>query len=125
VAWTADAVQRFVNRVAAATVATVRPDGRPHAVLVVVACKDGVVHFTATPGSALLRDLERDERVALTVTDHVNGVMAQGRARRMGCGREVSGLIEELGVVLDRGRFTPEGWDGCVYAVEIDRLFAS
>jgi hypothetical protein len=123
--WTADAVERFVNRVAAASVATVRPDGRPHAVLVVVACLDGVIHFSVTPGSVLLRDLKRDDRVALTVSDMVSGVMAEGRARPMGCGGEIEGLLVRLGSVVDRRVFTPPGWDGCVYALEPDRLFAA
>ena len=123
--WTPDAVQRFVNRVAAATVATVRPDGRPHAALVIVACLDGVIHFTATPGSVLLGDLKRDDRVALTVSDMINGLMTEGRARPMGRGRDIDALLARLGTVVDRGVFTPPGWDGYVYALDPDRLFAA
>jgi hypothetical protein len=42
-----------------ATVATPRADGRPHAAVVLTACLEGTVHFAASVGSALLRNLER------------------------------------------------------------------
>ncbi len=52
--WSAAAVQRFVNKVMAATIATVRPDGRPHAAVVLCACVDGDLYFTVAPAPYFL-----------------------------------------------------------------------
>jgi hypothetical protein len=123
--WDAGTVERFVNRVGSATVATVAPCGRPHAALVVAGCLDGVLYFTATPGSALLRHLAEDPRVAVTVTDQVSGVMADGTARLAAAADELGPLVERLSDLVPRDRFVPDGWDGCLYAVDLDHIFAA
>jgi PPOX class probable F420-dependent enzyme len=67
-------------------VATVLPDGAPHTVPVWVGVEDGQVVFLTGPQSRKARNLARDPRVAISVTDRENPFwMAQvrGRARRL------------------------------------------
>ncbi len=124
-AWTANQVQRFVNRTMTATIASVRPDGRPHAAWVLAACCRGTIYFSATKGSILLANLRQREDVALTVTDPVHGVIADGRAMLAGRAQDVPDLVRELDGAVIRGRLLPPGWDGYIYALEIERIFAN
>jgi hypothetical protein len=124
-AWTADQVQRFVNRTMTATIASVRPDGRPHAAWVLAACCRGTLYFSVTKGSILLANLRRRGQVALTVTDPVHGVIAEGRARLEGQAQDVPDLVRELDAAVIRGRLLPPGWDGYVYSLEVERIFAN
>ncbi|TML43533.1 MAG: hypothetical protein E6G27_01395 [Actinobacteria bacterium] len=121
----ASEVQRFVNRVMGATVATVGPDGRPHAALVLAACDDGTLIFTASPGSALLRNLGLSPAVALTVTAPEHDVTVRGTADRLGQAGELDELVERLHALAKRGRFTPPGWIGELCSVQIEKIFAS
>ena len=118
-------VQRFVNRVMGATVATVGPDGHPHAALVLAACDDGMLIFTASPGSALLRNLRRSAGVALTVTAAEHDVTVRGRAERLGRASELEELLDRLHSLSKRGRFTPPDWEGELYSVSIEKVFAT
>ena len=51
--------------------------------------------------------------------------MGQGKAVRMGSALELGALIAELADASHAGKFTPEGWDGDVYRVDLRRLFAN
>jgi PPOX class probable F420-dependent enzyme len=53
-----------------AHVATLMPDGGPHSVPVWIAVEAGRVAFLTSPGSRKARNLERDPRVAISVTAH-------------------------------------------------------
>jgi hypothetical protein len=123
--WSAALVQRFVNRVMGATVATVRADGRPHAAVVLAACLDGTVHFTASSGSILLRNLERRAGIAMTVVDRDHDLTIHGEALRVGHATQVPDLLRELHGLSRRGQFTPETWEGSLYAARIERIFLS
>lgn len=123
--WTAAAVQRFVNRVMAATVATTRRDGRPHAVVVLAACLRGDVHFTASAGSVLLGNLRRDPAVSLTVADRDHDLTIHGRAESLGRASDVPDLVDELHRLSRRGQFIPREWDGYLFVTTIDRIFLS
>jgi len=123
--WTAAAVQRFINRVMAATVATVRPDGRPHASVVLAACLDGSVYVTATPGSVLLANLARRPALAMTITDREHDLTIFGEAVMVGRANDVDELVRRLHRLSRRGQFTPRDWDGYLYEVIIDRIFLS
>jgi pyridoxine/pyridoxamine 5'-phosphate oxidase len=123
--WSAASVQQFINKVMGATVATVRADGKPHAAVALAACLDGTVHFTASPGSALLADLRRQKAIALTVTDRDHDLTIFGEADLAGRASEVSDLMHNLRRLSRRGQFTPPGWDGYLYAVRIERIFLS
>ena len=78
----AGGVQRFINTVMGATVATVTADGHPHASVVLVACHGGTIIFTASPRSLLLATLRRDPGVALTVTKPDHDVIVRARPTR-------------------------------------------
>ena len=67
-------------------VATLLPDGAPHTVPMWVGLEDGRIAFLTSPNSRKGRNLTRDPRVAISITDHANPfVMAQvrGRAERI------------------------------------------
>jgi pyridoxine/pyridoxamine 5'-phosphate oxidase len=123
--WSAARVRRFVNRVMAATVATVRDDGRPHAAVVLAACLEGTVYFAASQGSLLLRNVERHNAIAMTVADRAHDLAIQGEATRVGKASAVPDLVRDLHGLSRRGQFTPEGWEGYLYEVRIERLFLS
>ena len=123
--WSAAAVQAFVNRVMAATIATVRSNGTPHAAVVLSACLQGTVIFTATTGSVLLSNLKRQPAISMTVTDRDHDLTIHGEAERMGKAGELVDLVRELSGLSRRGYFLPRGWDGYLYRVRIDRIFLS
>jgi PPOX class probable F420-dependent enzyme len=52
--------------------ATLMADGSPHSVAVWAGLEDGLVCFFTQPGSLKARNVERDARVALSITDHEN-----------------------------------------------------
>ncbi len=123
--WSAAAVQAFINRVMAATIATVRPNGTPHAAVVLTACLQGTVIFTATSGSVLLRNLERQPAMSMTVTDRDHDLTIHGEAERLGKAGDLVDLVRELSALSRRGYFLPRAWDGYLYRVRMDRIFLS
>lgn len=65
-----------------AHVATLMPDGSPHSVPVWVGVEGNRVAFLTSPGSRKARNIERDPRVCVSVTDAENSfAMAQVRGR--------------------------------------------
>jgi pyridoxine/pyridoxamine 5'-phosphate oxidase len=122
---TAVGVQRIINDVMGGTVATVSADGSPHAAIVLVACHDGTVVFTVSPSSRLLAHLHRNPVVALTVIAANHDVIVQGRAELLGKAADLPELVRGLHRLSKKGRFTPEGWPGYLYAIAIDKVFAS
>jgi hypothetical protein len=123
--WSPASVQRFVNRVMAATVATVQADGRPHAAVVLVACGEGSIYFTASRGSRLLRNLRHRPQIAMTVTDRDHDLTLFGEAVSLGPAGDLPDLVRRLDQRSRRGQFIPQGWDGFLYEVHIDRIFLS
>jgi pyridoxine/pyridoxamine 5'-phosphate oxidase len=121
----AAAVQRFINTVMGATVATVTADGRPHAATVLVACHEGEIIFTVSPRSLLLGNLRRNTAVALTVTNPDHTVIVMGQARLLGKPANLPELTVDLHRLSKRGRFTPQGWSGYLYAVTIEKIFVN
>ena len=101
------------------TVATVTRDGKPHAVTVIAACVDGTLYFTASPGSLLLRNLRRDPSVAFTISDKV---MGRGTAELAGMAKDLGHLESQAGKTL--GALIDEGWEGSVYSIRLERVFA-
>lgn len=69
------------------TVATILPDGAPHAVTVSYASEGLTLYFGCSPASQKARNLDRDGRVAITVTlpyrdwSQIRGLSLAGRAR--------------------------------------------
>ena len=123
--WTAEQVVRFVNERRNATIATVNSGGQPHAAVVIAASVDDAIFFTVAPQSVLARNLAGNDRIALSVCDRSHSVMAQGRGQRVGAAQDLSELIARLASVTRSGIFTPDGWDGDIFRVELRRLVAN
>src|SRR3989442_796843 len=105
--WSASSVQLFINKVMAATVATVRADGLPHAAVVLAACMDGTVYLTASVGSLLLRNLQREPALSMTIADRDHDVTIHGRAEPVGRASDVPGVVRDLHALSRRGQFVP------------------
>jgi hypothetical protein len=125
VQWDAERVARFVNANRNITVSTVTFSGEPHAAIVIGACVDEMIHFTVAPRSLLARTLAHTPHVAFTICDRAHGIMGKGVAVLVARSLDDPDLIVRLAAATDHGVFTPPGWDGLVYRVEIDRIFAS
>ena len=123
--WSADRVASFVNERRNATVATVSQAGQPHAAVVIAASVRDEIYFTVNPDSVLARNLGGNDRVAVSVCDSVHAVMSQGRAVRVGAAPELADLVGELAEAAQSGTFTPPGWDGDIYRVDLRRLVAN
>jgi len=123
--WTAERVSDFVNERRNATVATVNVTGQPHAAVVIAASIGDEIYFTVHPESVLSRNINSNERIALSVFDSTHAVMCQGRAVRVGRAADLSDLLSELASMTQRGSFTPPDWDGFVYRIELRRLVAN
>ncbi len=123
--WSADRVAAFVNERRNATIATVSAAGQPHAAVVIAASIDDDIYFTVHTSSVLARNLQRNDRIALSVCDTRHAVMAQGRAVRVGAAAALADLIARLAATTAGARFTPDGWDGDLYRIAMARLVAN
>jgi hypothetical protein len=123
--WDAERVSRFVNANRNITVSSVTVAGEPHAAVVIGAVVDDVIHFTVAPRSLLARNLAHSPHVAFTICDRTHAVMGKGVAVLAARSLDDPDLIARLAVATAHGSFTPPGWDGLIYRVEVDRIFAS
>ena len=107
-------------------VATTMPSGGPHTVPVWVDIEDGRVAFLTGPGSRKARNLDRDPRLAISITDRERWfAMAQVRGR-------VAEVLEGDAAfeVIDRishkyvGQPYPVRSDRVVFLVEAERAWA-
>ena len=67
-----DAVRALIDGKNFATVATLDPDGGPHTSVVWVGLDDGDLVFSATEDRRKVRNLRRDPRVSVSITDAGN-----------------------------------------------------
>ena len=109
-----------------AHVATLMPDGSPHSVPVWIGIEGERLAFLTGPGSRKARNLERDPRVAISVTAHDQPFrMAAVRGRVV---ERVEG--ERAWTIIDRiahayiGQPYPLRTDRVVFLVEPDRAWA-
>ena len=78
----AEPVRRLIDGANYAHLATLMPSGAPHSVPMWVGLEDGHIAVMTSPNSRKARNLERDPRVALSITDHDRPfVMATVRGR--------------------------------------------
>ena len=108
-----------------AHLATVLPSGAPHSVPVWTAMEGEHVVFFTQPGSRKARNLERDPRVAFSITDHEQPYrMAQVRGRVVGTveGDEALEMIDRLAVKYT-GRAFPMR-TGVVFLIEPSKVQA-
>jgi PPOX class probable F420-dependent enzyme len=103
--------------------ATLMPDGSPLSVAVWVGIEDGRVVFFTQPSNQKARNLARDPRVAISITDHENPYRT-GRVRgRLVATREGDEALE----VIDRlsQKYTGKPFpmrSGVVYEIEPERV---
>jgi len=106
-----------------AHIATLMPDGSPHSVAVWAGVEGGRVVFFTQPSSQKARNLARDPRVAISITDH-DRPYRTGRVRGRVVGtREAEAALE----VIDRlsQKYTGEAFpmrSGVVYEIEPERV---
>ena len=121
-----DDVRALFDGANQAHVATLLPDGAPHTVPVWVGIERGYVAFLTGPGSRKARNLERDPRIAFSVTERQNpAVMAQvrGRVAERLEGDEAFEVIDRLSEKYIGGPY-PLRTDRVVFLVEADRAWA-
>jgi Pyridoxamine 5'-phosphate oxidase len=123
--WDAERVEQFVNSARNLTVCTTTASGEPHAAVVIAACVDGVIHFTVSDDSLLRRNLVQSSRVAFTACDRAHAVMGRGDAVPVARSLQDPELLARLAAATDADSFTPAGWDGSIYRIEIGRIFAN
>ena len=121
--WRADEVSDFVNQARDLTVATVMPDGTPHAAVVIGGCLDGDLYCTASIGSAMLRNIRLQPRVAFTMTDRAHQLMGRGVADVVGRSLDLGELLDQLAAASAVEKFAPPFWDGYVCRLLPERLF--
>jgi pyridoxine/pyridoxamine 5'-phosphate oxidase len=121
--WTADEVISFVNSVRSATIATANVNGAPHAAVVIAACHDEHIYFTVTPSSTMARNLVDRQAMAFSVCYADRSIMGQGRATLVGHAGDLPDLLAGLAASGSSGGFTPPGWDGLIYRIDIRRIF--
>jgi PPOX class probable F420-dependent enzyme len=108
-----------------AHVATLMPDGAPHSVPMWVAVEDGAIAFLCAPGSRKARNLDRDDRVAISITAHDNPwVMAtvRGRVARRVEGDEAWEIIDRIAHKYIGGPY-PMREDRVVYLIAPERAW--
>ena len=109
-----------------AHLATVLPDGGPHVVPVWVAWEGDRLAFLTGPGSRKARNLARDPRVAVSVTETGNPyVMATLRGQVVDVldGAEGWAVVDRLSVLYTGGPY-PRGEERRAYLVEISHATA-
>jgi PPOX class probable F420-dependent enzyme len=106
-----------------AHLATLMPDGSPHSVTVWVGVEDGRIVFFTQPASQKARNVARDPRVAVSITDH-DRPYRTGRVRgRVAATREGDEALE----VIDRisHKYTGQPFpmrSGVLYEIEPERV---
>ena len=72
------------------------------------------------------RNLANRNQVAFTFTDGIHAVMGRGTAvvAAMNASDDPD-LVARLAAMTKGGVFVPPGWDGHIYRIEIERIFAN
>lgn len=110
-----DNVRALLDGANYAHVATLLPDGSPHSVPIWIGTEGDLVAFLTGPTSRKARNLDRDPRVAISITDHQQPfVMAQLRGRVV---RRLDG--DEAFEVIDRLAYK---YTGAPYGLRSDRI---
>jgi PPOX class probable F420-dependent enzyme len=121
-----DDVRALVDGANYAHVATLLPDGAPHTVPVWIAVEHGRLAFLTDPASRKARNLDRDPRTAISITDHAQPFsMAEIRGR---AGGRLEG--DEAWAIIDRmshkylGQPYPLRSGRVVYLIEAEQAWA-
>jgi PPOX class probable F420-dependent enzyme len=121
-----DEVRRLLQGLNFAHVATLLPDGSPHAVTVwILLLEDDRVAFFTQPESRKARNVGRDPRVAISVTDRENPYRMgwlRGRVGETLTGEEALRVIDRLSEKYTGGPFPMRS--GVVFIVDVERSSA-
>lgn len=121
--WSAEEVISFVNTVRTATIATANGDGLPHAAVAIIASVDDHLYFTVTPSSVMARNLADRPELAFSVCYADKAIMGQGTAVLLGSAEDLDDLLTALAATGPHPGFTPPGWEGLMYRIDIRRIF--
>jgi PPOX class probable F420-dependent enzyme len=118
-----DEVRPLLEGVNFGHVATLLPDGSPHTVAVwLLLTDDDRVAFFTQPSSRKARNLERDPRVAISITDRANPYRMgwlRGSVGEMLEGEEALRVIDQLSDKYTGRPFPMRS--GVVYLVDVER----
>ncbi|MCP3989566.1 MAG: hypothetical protein GY724_10860 [Actinomycetia bacterium] len=121
-ACSADEMISFINSVRTATIATANQQGTPHAAVVIAGCDDDSIYFTVTPSSTMARNLAARPELAFSICYADRSIMGQGTGILVGQAEKLNDLLNNLSP--SGSDFTPPGWKGHIYRIEISRIFA-
>src|SRR3954447_2886829 len=111
-----------------AHLATLMPDGSPHSVAIWAGVEgDNVVFFTQE-GSVKAKNMAKDPRVAISITDHDNPYnTAQLRGRLVGVRgvEDADALADDLGVRYTGEPFPFHPPTSRMYVVEVDKVVST
>ncbi|MGH3278362.1 MAG: PPOX class F420-dependent oxidoreductase [Trebonia sp.] len=119
-----DGVRRLLDGPNTAHLATILPDGSPHSVPVWIGVEGDRLAFLTAPGSRKARNVTRDPRVSVSVTDHAQPfTMAHIRG-------QVTGRVDgaDAWVIIDRisAKYTgapyPQRTDRMVFLIEPEHV---
>jgi PPOX class probable F420-dependent enzyme len=107
-----------------AHVASLMPDGSPHAVAVWVGTEGDRVHFFTQTGSQKARNLERDPRVAFSIVDGekpYRSARLRGHVVEIRRGDEALAAMDKMALRYTGQPFPVRGPNGVLFVVELDR----
>ncbi len=120
----AGGARRLLDEPNMAHLATIMPDGSPHSVPLWIGVEGDRVAFLTGPGSRKARNIERDPRVSISVTDRQQPfAMAQVRGRvveRLD-GTEAWTIIDRISVKYTGAPY-PQRTDRVVFLVEPEHV---
>lgn len=119
-----DGVRRLFGEPNVAHLATVLPDGSPHSVPLWIGVEGGRLAFLTGPQSRKARNIERDPRVSISVTDRGQAfTMAQVRGRVVGRidGDEAWTIIDRISVKYTGAPY-PQRTGRVVFLVEPEHV---
>ena len=120
-----DEVRRLLEGANYGHVATLMPDGSPHSVAVWVGIEDGRVVFFTQPGSLKARNLERDPRAAVSITDHdhpYRTARVRGRVVATRTGEEALAVMDRLAQRYTGEPFPMRGPHGVLFEIEPEKV---
>jgi PPOX class probable F420-dependent enzyme len=119
-------VRRLLEGPNQAHIATLLPDGGPHSVPVWVGLEDAQIAVLTSPGSRKARNLSRDPRVAISITDRdrpTSMASVRGRVTEMVDGEKAWEIIDRISHKYI-GQPYPLREDRIVFLIEAEHAFA-
>lgn len=107
-----------------AHLATLMPDGSPHSVAIWVGLEDGRPCFFTQSGSLKAQNIDRDPRVALSITNHDNPyetARVRGRVTETRTGDAALEVMDRISVRYTGEPFPMRGPDGVLFLVAVER----